>query len=94
MTPEKRAEIVALLVEGMSMRAISRATGVARRTIDELLGDLGTACANYQDRTLVNLETARVEADEIWSFCYAKQEMSLTSFRARAAMATCDVDSD
>ena len=59
---------------GMSMRAISRVTGVARNTIDKLLVDLGTACAEYQDGALANLSTTRVEADEIWSFTYAKQK--------------------
>jgi len=55
------------------MRAISRTCGVARNTIDKLLADLGGACVEYQDGALANLPTARVEADEIWSFCYAKQ---------------------
>jgi IS30 family transposase len=42
----ERGQIVALLVEGMSMRAISRTTGVARNTIDKLLRDLGRACSS------------------------------------------------
>ena len=74
LSTERRGQIVSLLVEGMSMRAISRATGVARNTIDKLLSDLGKACADFQDRTLYNLDTQRVECDEIWSFCYAKQK--------------------
>jgi IS1 family transposase len=71
---ERRAQVVGCLVEGMSMRAINRTTGVARNTIDKLLSDLGSACAEYQDGVLTNLSTTRVEADEIWSFCYAKQK--------------------
>jgi IS1 family transposase/lambda repressor-like predicted transcriptional regulator len=61
-----------LLVEGMSMRAISRATGVARNTIDKLLSDLGSECTAFMDLELRNLNCKRVECDEIWSFCYAK----------------------
>ncbi len=56
------------------MRAISRATGVARNTIDKLLNDLGEACSAYMDVTLRNLDVDRIEADEIWAFCYAKQK--------------------
>src|SRR4051812_38735580 len=71
---EQRAQIVGCLVEGMSMRAISRTTGVARNTIDKLLRDLATAAGAYMDAHLRNLDIDRVECDEIWSFCYAKQK--------------------
>lgn len=72
LSTEKRAQIAGGLVEGMSMRAISRTTGAARNTIDKLLIDLGTASADFQDVVLRNLDIKRVEADEIWSFCHAK----------------------
>jgi IS1 family transposase len=72
LSTEQRAQVVGCLVEGMSMRAINRTTGVARNTIDKLLIDLGTACADFQDVALRNLDIDRVEADEIWAFCYAK----------------------
>jgi IS1 family transposase/lambda repressor-like predicted transcriptional regulator len=72
LSTERRGQIVGLLVEGMSMRAISRTTGVARNTVDKLLVDLGVGCAEYQDGALTNLTPKRVEADEIWSFCYSK----------------------
>lgn len=72
MSLERRGQIVGLLVEGMSMRAISRVTGVARNTIDKLLTDLGDACAEFMDGEMVNLTPARIEADEIWSFIGSK----------------------
>ena len=68
----RRAQIVAALVEGMSVRATCRMTGVAKGTVLKLLADLGTACRDYQDATLRNLPCKRIECDEIWSFCYAK----------------------
>jgi len=80
LSTEQRAQILGGLVEGMSMRAINRATGVARNTIDKLLVDLGAACADYQDGALQNLDINRVEADEIWAFCYAKQKNVPTEF--------------
>ena len=39
----------AALVEGNSLRATARMTAGARMTIEELLRDLGTVCAIYQD---------------------------------------------
>ncbi|HVA03059.1 MAG TPA: IS1 family transposase [Acidimicrobiales bacterium] len=58
----------------MSIRGTVRVTGVAKNTIVNLLTQLGEACADYQDDVLRNLDTTRVEADEIWSFCYSKQK--------------------
>jgi IS1 family transposase len=59
----------------------SRVTGVARNTVDKLLVDLGTACADFQDAALRNLDIDRVEADEIWAFCYAKAKNVPEDFR-------------
>jgi len=56
------------------MRAICRATGVARQTISDLLENVGNAASDYQARTVVNLPCKVIECDEIWSFCYSKQK--------------------
>ncbi len=71
---ERRALIVSLLTEGNRLRATSRIAGISINTVTKLLVDVGEACANYQSRTLRNLEIKRVECDEIWAFCYAKQK--------------------
>ena len=68
----ERAQIIGLLVEGNSIRSINRITGFAQNTIMKLLVDLGDAATEYQDRTLRNLTSERIECDEIWAFCYAK----------------------
>jgi IS1 family transposase len=70
--PTKQAQVVSALVEGNSIRATVRMTGVAKNTIVKLLVELGAACSNYLDEHLVNLNCQRVQVDEIWSFCYAK----------------------
>ncbi len=70
--PKKQAQVVAALVEGNSIRATVRMTGVAKNTIVKLLVELGAACSDYLDKHLVNLPCKRVQVDEIWSFCYAK----------------------
>jgi IS1 family transposase len=73
LSTERRAQIIGCLVEGNSIRATVRMTGAAKNTITKLLVDLGEACAEYQDGVLVDLPCKVIEADEIWSFCYAKQ---------------------
>jgi len=74
LSTERRGQVVSLLCEGMSIRSIVRVTGVAKNTVTKLLVDLGAACAEYQDAALTNLRPTRMECDEIWSFCYAKQK--------------------
>lgn len=73
LSTEDRVKVVAALVEGNSLRSTSRMTGVARMTVEKLLRDLGEACQTFHDQTVRNLNTKRVQADEIWAFCYAKK---------------------
>ena len=70
----KRVMILNMLVEGMSMRAISRTVGVSINTVTKLLINAGEACAAYHDETVQNVTANRVQCDEIWSFCYAKDK--------------------
>src|SRR4030043_1998238 len=71
---EKQRQVVAALVEGNSIRATCRMTGVAKNTVVKLLVDLGKACSEYQDKALRNLTCNRIQCDEIWAFCYAKEK--------------------
>ncbi|HET9177062.1 MAG TPA: IS1 family transposase [Terriglobia bacterium] len=70
----KQVAVVSALVEGNSIRSTSRMTGVAKGTILSLLEDLGTACAEFHDRAVRNVKARRVQCDEIWQFCYAKDK--------------------
>jgi len=70
----KRVQVISALVEGNSVNSTVRMTGVSKPTILKLLADLGTACAKYQSEALRNLSCRRVQADEIWSFCFAKDK--------------------
>ena len=71
---EKRAQIIGMLVEGNSMRAVSRMTGCSINTVTKLLVDVGQACWVYQHKNMRNLACKRIQCDEIWSFCYAKEK--------------------
>src|SRR3989454_11526656 len=71
---EKRTQIIAALVEGNSLRATARMCDVAFNTVLKLLPEIGSACAEYQDRAIRNLKSKRIQCDEIWSFVYAKEK--------------------
>jgi hypothetical protein len=66
-----------MLVEGNSLRSITRIVDVSINTVTKLLVDLGKACSEYQDIYMRNLNCKRVLVDEVWSFCYSKQKMYL-----------------
>lgn len=70
---EERVRILAALVEGNSVRGTARIVGVDKKTVLKLLADVGDACAAYHDETLRGLRCERLELDEIWSFCHAKE---------------------
>lgn len=74
LTKEKRVQIIRALVEGNSIRATARICDVAFNTVLKLLPEIGKACADYQDRVFRNLPCKRIQCDEIWSFCYAKEK--------------------
>lgn len=71
---KRQSQIIAALVEGNSIRATCRMTGAAKGTVLKLLTGVGRACSEYQDKVLRNLECKRIQCDEIWSFCYAKEK--------------------
>lgn len=74
LSTEKQGQVVSALVEGNSIRATVRMTGVSKNTIAKLLVELGAACADYLDKALVNLNCKRIQCDEIWSFVGAKEK--------------------
>jgi hypothetical protein len=61
------------LCEGSSIRSVTRLTGASKNTVVKLMLDAGRACAAYHDEHVRNVQTKRVQVDEIWSFTYAKQ---------------------
>ena len=71
---ETRVQILNMLVEGCSMRAISRMVGVSINTVTKLLVEAGEACAVYHSRTVQDVKSERVQCDEIWSFVAAKEK--------------------
>ena len=71
---DRQAQIIKALCEGNPIRSTARITGTAVNTVVKLLRDVGIACVEYQDKHLRDLPCERIQCDEIWSFCYAKQK--------------------
>lgn len=81
----KRIQILSMLCEGSSMRSISRVVDVSINTVAKLLVDAGEACAAYHDDHVRDVKAKRIQCDEIWSFCYAKQKNVATAKRKNLA---------
>ncbi len=71
---DKQIAIISGLAEGMSMRALSRVTGVHQDTICRLAVRVGQGCARLLDERLRNLECHYLEFDEIWGFIGKKEK--------------------
>src|SRR5882762_3626627 len=71
---EKQIAVISGLAEGMSMRALSRVTGVHQDTICRLAVRIGQGCAKVLDAKLRNLECHYLEFDEIWGFIGKKEK--------------------
>jgi IS1 family transposase len=72
LTGKQREQVIAALVEGNSIRATCRMTGVAKNTVVKLLSDMGLVCSIHLDRLMRDLPCKRVQVDEVWSFVGAK----------------------
>jgi len=70
----KRIQVLHLLCEGNSMRAASRLADVSYNTVCAILAEAGPVCEAFHDEKVRNVKAARIQCDEIWSFCYAKQK--------------------
>ena len=75
----KRTQILAMLCEGSSMRSISRVADVSINTVSKLLVEAGEACLAIHEETVRNVKASRIQCDEIWSFCHAKQKNVATA---------------
>lgn len=65
---EKQIEVIAALVDGLGIRAVSRITGVNRGTVAALALKVGRGCAALHDGMMVGIRTSRIELDEVWAF--------------------------
>jgi len=71
---ETRTRVISCLIEGCSIRATVRMTGVAKKTVMRLLLEVGEVCAIYQDQVFRNLKSKRLQLDEMWAWIYCKEK--------------------
>lgn len=70
----QQVQVISLLTEGMSLRAVSRFTGVHRSTVMQLLQRVGLACERLHHARMRDLQVGCLELDEMWSFVNTKQQ--------------------
>lgn len=71
---ETRARIIGMMVEGNSLRSISRMCDVSINTVSKLLVDLGNAAMDFHDEAVRGVRVRRLQCDEIWAFVGAKKK--------------------
>ena len=71
---DTKIKLIAMLVEGMSMRAISRTLDISINTVRSWLIQSGIVAQAYHSHYVRNVTAKRIQADEIWAFVYAKQK--------------------
>jgi hypothetical protein len=87
--PHFHKQIISALVEGNSVRATCRMTGHSKGAVLKLLAQVGQACLDFQDTKVRNVKSCRIQCDEIWAFCYAKEKTSRRISMAFSTIATC-----
>ena len=60
--------VIGMLLEGMSIRAASRLSGMDTGTICDLVLVVGEKCQNFLDWNIVNVAVDEIQMDECWSF--------------------------
>ncbi|MCI0334188.1 MAG: IS1 family transposase [Planctomycetes bacterium] len=63
-----------MLLEGLSIRATERLTGLHRDTLDDLILTVGENCQRLLDAMIQNVAVEDVQLDEIWSFVGCKEK--------------------
>lgn len=71
---EKMNLALRMLLEGNSIRAVERLTGIFRDTIINNMVALGEKCKRFLERTINNVPVENVQVDEIWGFVFCKEK--------------------
>jgi IS1 family transposase len=78
----RRAQVLRCLVEGNSIRATVRLTGVAKNTVVKWLTDLANTCVAYHNSHVCSLRVRRLQCDGIWNFVGAKAKNATAERKA------------
>ena len=70
---EQQVEALSMLVEGVSLRSVTRLTRIHRTTVMNLMVRAGERLAAFLDERMKSLRLRHLQCDEIWTFCLKKQ---------------------
>jgi IS1 family transposase len=70
---ERQIEALHLLVEGNSLRSVTRLTGTHRTVVMRLMVRAGERLRAFLDTTMRGLKLEHIQVDEIWTFVACKQ---------------------
>lgn len=70
---DKAAQALRMLLEGVSVRATERVTGIKRDTILRFVVKAGEDCQRFLAEAVRNVPVNDVEVDDIWGFCGMKE---------------------
>ena len=73
--PDRAAFALRLLLEGMSIRATARMTGIDRNTLYDLILTVGENCERLLAAAVRSVPAAEVECDELWSPVFCKERV-------------------
>ncbi len=68
----KAVQVLSMLLEGMSLRACERLTGMTLKTICDLIVHVGENCDRFLESAVVNVPVKLVQLDQIWDFVGCK----------------------
>jgi transposase-like protein len=71
--PETAAKVLSLMLEGMSVRAISRVTGLHKGTIPALMNTAAANVTRLMSTRMRGIRTRYIQSDEIWCFVGKKR---------------------
>lgn len=73
----KAIDCLKLILDGMSIRACERFTGVSRNTICDLIIEVGERCRDFMASHLQGVPVADVQVDEVWSYVGRKEKTKI-----------------
>jgi IS1 family transposase len=82
-----RTTVLACVLEGCSIRATVRMTGISKKAVMRLIVEAGNVAAKFQDALFRNLSCRRVQVDELWGFIYCKQKNVTATIASKNAAA-------
>lgn len=70
---DRTAQVISMLCEGLSVRAVSRLAGIDQKTILDILLVVGERCRFFMENVIADVPVKDVSVDELWAFLGCKE---------------------